>query len=88
MCAYGVGKTTTLRALLGLIRPDAGTAQIAGCRYAELADPGRTVGALLDAAAHPVGLYYCIWPGRTSRLGSSLSDHFGRLRSYVVCSAA
>jgi len=26
-----------------------------------------------------VGLDYWIWPGRTSRLGSSLSDHFGRL---------
>jgi len=49
----GAGKTTTLRALLGLIRPDGGTAEIAGCRYAELPDPARTVGALLDAAAHP-----------------------------------
>ena len=26
-----------------------------------------------------VGLDYWIWPGRTSRPGSSLSDHFGRL---------
>ena len=26
-----------------------------------------------------VGLDYWIWPGLTSRLGSSLSDHFGRL---------
>ena len=26
-----------------------------------------------------VGLDYWIWPGRTSRLGSSLNDHFGRL---------
>src|SRR5438045_926134 len=29
--------------------------------------------------ADRVGLGYWIWPGRTSRLGSSLSDHFGRL---------
>lgn len=49
----GAGKTTTLRMLLGLIRPDAGTAMIAGRPYARLTSPARTVGALLDAAAHP-----------------------------------
>ena len=49
----GAGKTTTLRMLLGLIRPDAGTATIAGTPYPDLASPARTVGALLDPAAHP-----------------------------------
>jgi ABC-2 type transport system ATP-binding protein len=49
----GAGKTTTLRMLLGLIRPDAGTAAIAGRPYPDLASPARTVGALLDPAAHP-----------------------------------
>jgi ABC-2 type transport system ATP-binding protein len=50
----GAGKTTTLRMILGLIRPDSGTALIGGKRYARLASPARTVGALLDAAAaHP-----------------------------------
>ena len=49
----GAGKTTTLRMLLGLIRPDAGTATITGTPYPDLASPARTVGALLDAAAHP-----------------------------------
>jgi ABC-2 type transport system ATP-binding protein len=50
----GAGKTTTLRMILGLIRPDSGTALICGKRYARLASPARTVGALLDAAAaHP-----------------------------------
>ena len=49
----GAGKTTTLRMLLGLIRPDTGTATIAGTPYPDLASPARTVGALLDAAAHP-----------------------------------
>lgn len=44
----GAGKTTTLRALLGLIRPTAGTAMIDGRSYADLADPVRVVGALLD----------------------------------------
>jgi ABC-2 type transport system ATP-binding protein len=50
----GAGKTTTLRMILGLTRPDAGTAVIAGKPYAKLASPARTVGVLLDAAAaHP-----------------------------------
>lgn len=50
----GAGKSTTLRMLLGLTRPDAGTALIGGIRYQELPDPTGTVGAVLDiAAAHP-----------------------------------
>ena len=49
----GAGKSTTLRMLLGLIRPDTGTAAIAGTPYPALASPARTVGALLDPAAHP-----------------------------------
>jgi len=49
----GAGKTTTLRMMLGLIRADAGTAAIAGRPYSRLPSPARTVGALLDAAAHP-----------------------------------
>ena len=33
------GKTTTLRMLLGLVRPDAGTAAIGGTPYPQLASP-------------------------------------------------
>src|SRR3954471_16339560 len=50
----GAGKTTTLRMVLGLARPSAGEATIAGRRYVELDDPARTVGANLEVAgAHP-----------------------------------
>jgi ABC-2 type transport system ATP-binding protein len=45
----GAGKSTTLRMMLGLARPDRGQVLIAGRRYAEIRDPLRTVGALLDA---------------------------------------
>ncbi|MCU1695546.1 MAG: transporter ATP-binding protein [Mycobacterium sp.] len=50
----GAGKTTTMRMILGLDHPTSGTATIDGKAYRELADPLRTVGALLDAKqAHP-----------------------------------
>jgi ABC-type multidrug transport system ATPase subunit len=50
----GAGKTTTLRILLGLVRPSEGTATIGGVRYAELARPLQTVGAVLESSSfHP-----------------------------------
>jgi len=50
----GAGKSTTMRLILGLDRPQAGTATIDGREYADLAQPLRTVGALLEAKAmHP-----------------------------------
>jgi ABC-2 type transport system ATP-binding protein len=50
----GAGKSTTMRMLLGLTRPTSGTVTIDGQALTELADPARTVGALLDArAVHP-----------------------------------
>ncbi|MDG4823075.1 ATP-binding cassette domain-containing protein [Asanoa sp. WMMD1127] len=47
----GAGKTTTLRMLLNLVTPTAGTATIGGQRYADLRDPLRTVGAVLEASS-------------------------------------
>ena len=44
----GAGKTTTLRMLLGLARPDSGTAAINGTRYRDLPHPAQAVGAALD----------------------------------------
>jgi ABC-2 type transport system ATP-binding protein len=50
----GAGKSTTLRMLLGLATPTAGSAAILGRRYHDLDDPAATVGALLDANTfHP-----------------------------------
>ncbi|MFZ2527199.1 MAG: ABC transporter ATP-binding protein [Rhodococcus sp. (in: high G+C Gram-positive bacteria)] len=50
----GAGKSTTMRMILGLDRPTAGTALVAGKPYRELSRPLRTVGALLDAKwVHP-----------------------------------
>lgn len=47
----GAGKTTTLRMLLGLVTPTAGTATFGGSRYAEMHDPVRRVGAVLEASS-------------------------------------
>jgi ABC-2 type transport system ATP-binding protein len=47
----GAGKTTTLRIVLGLERPTAGTVSVDGRPYADLVDPLRHVGSLLDARA-------------------------------------
>ncbi|MGI5128575.1 ATP-binding cassette domain-containing protein [Pseudonocardia sp. CA-107938] len=45
----GSGKSTTMRMILGLDGPTAGTARIGGRAYTQLRDPMRVVGALLDA---------------------------------------
>ena len=55
----GAGKSTTMRMMLGLDRPDAGTARINGTDYRDLRSPLREVGALLEAKA--------FHPGRTAR---------------------
>ncbi|MBF9134888.1 ATP-binding cassette domain-containing protein [Plantactinospora sp. S1510] len=47
----GAGKTTTLRMLLNLVTPTAGAATISGIRYADLPDPIRHVGAVLEASS-------------------------------------
>ena len=54
----GAGKSTTMRLILGLDRPTAGTALIDGKPYRALPDPLRYVGALLEARA--------VHPGRTA----------------------
>jgi ABC-2 type transport system ATP-binding protein len=47
----GAGKSTTMRVILGLDRPDSGTALAGGAPYRSLERPLRHVGSLLDASA-------------------------------------
>jgi ABC-2 type transport system ATP-binding protein len=50
----GSGKSTTMRLIMGLDAPDAGTVRVNGRPYRDLAWPLREVGALLEAKAfHP-----------------------------------
>ncbi len=46
--ANGAGKSTTIRMLLGLTRPDSGSATIDGKWYAELRNPLRSIGSMID----------------------------------------
>lgn len=51
----GAGKSTTMRMVLGLTRPTAGTATVQGMSFDRLENPGSVVGALLDAQQfHPL----------------------------------
>lgn len=52
--ANGSGKTTTMRAMLGLAPPTSGWAKFGEQTYTELAEPRREVGAVVDRiGAHP-----------------------------------
>ncbi len=55
----GAGKSTTVRVVVGLDAPDAGTATIGGRPYRSLQNPLTHVGSLLDAGA--------LQPGRSAR---------------------
>lgn len=63
----GAGKSTTMRMVMGLDRPTAGTATINGRRYAEYAAPLTVVGGLLDAGA--------MHPARTGRAHLRIAAH-------------
>jgi ABC-2 type transport system ATP-binding protein len=50
----GAGKSTTLKMICGLAQPTTGHAAIDGVAFAEIPNPGRHVGVLIDASAqHP-----------------------------------
>src|SRR5436190_2259353 len=51
----GAGKSTTMRILVGLTPPTSGSASVLGRRYADLPNPGREIGVLLDASAQHAG---------------------------------
>ncbi|TFV87392.1 ATP-binding cassette domain-containing protein [Blastococcus sp. CT_GayMR16] len=55
----GAGKSTTMRMILGLDKPTAGSALVGGRPFARLGEPLRAAGALLDAQA--------VHPGRSGR---------------------
>jgi ABC-2 type transport system ATP-binding protein len=51
----GAGKSTTMRVMVGLTPATSGSATVLGRKYADLPNPGREVGVLLDASAQHAG---------------------------------
>ncbi len=51
----GAGKSTSMRMMVGLTTPTEGTATISGRQFADLPNPGREVGVMLDASAQHAG---------------------------------
>jgi ABC-2 type transport system ATP-binding protein len=57
--ANGAGKSTTLKMIVGLVRPNSGTATVDGKAFIDLPNPSRVIGTMLDASA--------MHPGRSGR---------------------
>jgi ABC-2 type transport system ATP-binding protein len=73
----GAGKSTTMRVILGLDKPDEGTALINGRPYPSLRRPLTQVGALLDAAAlqpSRTGRNHLLWLAHSQGLGARRVD--------------
>jgi ABC-2 type transport system ATP-binding protein len=78
----GAGKSTTMRLLLGLDTPDAGSARINGKPYRKLGSPLREVGALLDARATHSGRRardHLLWLAHTNDLPRQRVDEVLKL---------
>jgi ABC-2 type transport system ATP-binding protein len=73
----GAGKSTTMRLILGLDHQQSGTATIDGKPYAQLTDPLRTVGALLEAKSLHSGRSarnHLLFLAQTQGIGSKRVD--------------
>ena len=73
----GAGKTTTMRMVLGLARATSGVATVWGRPYAELDQPWRRVGVMLDpASVHPrrTALDHLRWMVAAAGIGTQRVD--------------
>jgi ABC-2 type transport system ATP-binding protein len=73
----GAGKSTTMRVILGLDAPDAGSALVGGRPYATLRRPLTRLGSLLDAAAlqsSRTGRNHLLWLAHSQGLAAGRVD--------------
>jgi ABC-2 type transport system ATP-binding protein len=75
----GAGKTQTIKMILGLVKPAAGTAEICGRPIAAHDHPPRVVGAVLDGGA--------FHPGRTGRAALRLHARYAGVPACRVTEA-
>lgn len=79
----GAGKSTTLRMIVGLARPDHGTATIDGRPFVELPNPTRVVGTLLDPTAMHAGRTGRSTLAIAARMAGIDGDRVGQLLDLV-----
>ncbi|MFJ1550784.1 ATP-binding cassette domain-containing protein [Streptomyces sp. NPDC088246] len=73
----GAGKSTTMRVILGLDKPDKGSALVGGLPYQALRTPLKHVGALLDASAvqpSRTARHHLLWLAHSQGLGTAAVD--------------
>src|SRR3954452_8077583 len=73
----GAGKSTTMRVILGLDRPDSGTALVGGSSYRTLTNPLTRLGALIDPGALQPGRSgrnHLLWLAHSQGLGAKRVD--------------
>ncbi|WP_055588125.1 ATP-binding cassette domain-containing protein [Streptacidiphilus griseoplanus] len=73
----GAGKSTTMRMILDLDRPTSGRVTIDGKHYAQLREPVKYIGALLEAkAAHPgrSAYHHLLWLAQSNRIPARRVD--------------
>jgi ABC-2 type transport system ATP-binding protein len=73
----GAGKSTTMRVIVGLDAPDAGSALVGGRPYRSLSHPLRQVGSLLDAGAlqpSRTGRNHLLWLAHSQGLAATRVD--------------
>ncbi|MFC5910243.1 ABC transporter ATP-binding protein [Streptacidiphilus monticola] len=78
----GAGKSTTMRMMLDLDRPTAGSVTIDGRPYRQLREPLRSIGALLEAkSVHPGRTAYnhLLWLAQSNRIPRARVDEVLRL---------
>jgi ABC-2 type transport system ATP-binding protein len=95
----GAGKSTTMRIMVGLTPPTSGSALINGTRFADLPNPGREVGVLLDASAQhagrtgreiltiaqrTMGLPHSVVDAMIDRVGLTAEEAGRRVRNYSL----
>ncbi|TDD81123.1 ABC transporter ATP-binding protein [Actinomadura rubrisoli] len=79
----GAGKSTTMRMICGLTRASSGSATVKGVPYGRIANPGRHVGVLLDAAAQHSGRTGRETLALTAQITGIGQDRVGRMLDLV-----